>query len=106
MSKKVKNSRLLNEIHESVSGLYDAGILDAKTMRKFDSLCLPEVKPLTPLQIKQLRLKNKASQSVFARYLNLSTSTIYQWEKGEKYPQGASLKLLNLVASKGLDILI
>lgn len=104
MSKK-KESRLLNEIHESISGLYDAGIVDAKTMREFDALCLPEVRTMTPTQIKQLRLKNKASQSIFAKYLNLSSSTIYQWEKGEKPPQGASLKLLNLVANKGLDAL-
>jgi len=104
--KKTKESRLLNEIHASVSGLYDAGITDAKTMRQFDALCLPEVQSLTPRQIKQLRLKNKASQSVFAKYLNLSTSTVHQWEKGEKYPRGASLKLLNLVANKGLDALV
>ena len=102
---KTKNSRLLTTIHADAKSLYDAGILDAKTMRNLDSLCLPKIKSLTPRQIKQLRLKNKASQSVFAKYLNLSVSTVYQWEKGAKYPQGASLKLLNLVLNKGLDAL-
>jgi putative transcriptional regulator len=42
---------------------------------------------------------------VFAKYLNTSPSTIRQWEQGEKHPRGTSLKLLNLVADKGLSIL-
>lgn len=103
---KVKKSRLLEEIHESVSGLYDANVVDAITMRKFDTLCLSKVEELTPKQIKQLRLKNKASQSVFAKCLNLSASTVYQWEKGKKHPQGASLKLLNIVVNSGLEALM
>lgn len=33
-------------------------------------------------------------------------STVKQWEQGEKHPRGTSLKLLNLIADKGLAILI
>ena len=36
-------------------------------------------------------------------HLNLSTGLISQWERGEKHPAGASLKLLTLVQEKGLD---
>jgi putative transcriptional regulator len=43
-----------------------------------------------------------ASQSVFARHLGVSVSLISQWERGEKKPQGASLKLLTLVKKNGL----
>ena len=43
-----------------------------------------------------------ASQAVFARYLNVTTGLVSQWERGEKRPQGASLKLLALVAKSGL----
>ena len=43
-----------------------------------------------------------ASQAVFARYLNVTTGLVSQWERGEKHPQGASLKLLSLVARGGL----
>jgi putative transcriptional regulator len=39
---------------------------------------------------------------VFARYLNVTTGLVSQWEPGEKRPQGASLKLLSLVAKNGL----
>jgi putative transcriptional regulator len=47
-------------------------------------------------------LREGASQAVFARYLNVTTGLISQWERGEKRPQGASLELLTLVANKGL----
>ncbi len=49
-----------------------------------------------------LREGEGASQAVFARYLNVTTGLISQWERGEKHPQGASLKLLSLVAKHGL----
>ena len=65
----------------------------------------PTSAKFSPQQIKQIRLKRKVSQAIFARYLNTSTSTIRQWEQGEKHPRGTSLKLLNLVAKKGLEIL-
>jgi len=42
---------------------------------------------------------------VFAAYLNTSKSTVQKWEQGQKKPNGPSLKLLNLVAKKGLDVL-
>jgi len=45
------------------------------------------------------------SQAVFAAILNVSVSTVQKWEAGEKRPAGASLKLLNLVKRKGIEIL-
>ena len=48
-------------------------------------------------------MREKASQAVFARYLNVTTGLVSQWERGEKHPRGASLKLLTLVAKKGLQ---
>ncbi len=32
-----------------------------------------------------------------------TTGLVSQWERGEKHPQGASLKLLALVAKNGLN---
>jgi putative transcriptional regulator len=96
----------LEAMHDTVKGLYDIGLTDAETMRKFNVLCLPEVKQFTPRQIKKVRLREKVSQSVFAKYLNTSLSTIKHWEQGEKRPRGAAMKLLNLVHDKGLKILV
>lgn len=96
---------ILDVVHGSAKGLYDAGIVDVTTMHEFDVLCLPPIKLFTSQEIKTLRLKEHVSQVVFAKYLNTSPSTIRQWEQGEKHPRGTSLKLLNLVADKGLSIL-
>lgn len=90
-------------VHETAKGLYDAGVMDAKTMRKYDALCLPEIHKMKPKEIKKIRLREKVSQSVMARYLNVSPSTVQHWERGEKNPSGAALKLLNLIENKGLD---
>jgi putative transcriptional regulator len=74
-----------------------------RTMREFDELCLTPVRLLRPKDIRALRLREGASQAVFARYLNVTTGLVSQWERGEKRPQGPSLKLLALVAKKGLE---
>jgi putative transcriptional regulator len=70
--------------------------------RKFDETCLTPVRPLSAGEIRALREREGASQAVFTRYLNVTPGLISQWERGEKHPQGASLKLLALVARNGL----
>ena len=90
-------------VHETAEGLHEAGVMDKRTIRKFDELCLTPVKPLQPEEIRALRQHERASQAVFARYLNVTTGLVSQWERGEKHPKGASLKLLSLVAKNGLE---
>ena len=97
--------RILETVYETAKGLHKAGVMDTKTMREFDALCLPPVRNLSAAQIKRLRMRNKASQAVFAAYLNTSTSTVQKWEQGQKKPNGPSLKLLNLIEQKGLEVL-
>ena len=101
MSKQYR-SDALSAVHETALGLHDAGVMDKRTMKEFDELCLTPVENLTAEQIRRIRLREKASQAVFARYLNVTTGLVSQWERGEKRPRGASLKLLTLVAKKGL----
>ncbi len=96
---------ILDVMHETAEGLHKAGAMDVKTMRQIEALCLSPVKEYSANQIKKLRLKNKASQSVFAAYFNISPSTIQKWEAGQKRPNGASLKLLNMVDQRGLEVL-
>jgi putative transcriptional regulator len=99
---KQYRSNLMASIHETAEGLHSAGVMSKKTLREFDELCLTPIRPLAPEQIREIRLREGASQAVFARYLNVTTGLVSQWERGEKRPQGASLKLLSLVAQKGL----
>lgn len=92
----------LAAVHEVAADLHEAGAITGRTMREFDALCLTEVKPLTPDEIRELREREEVSQPVFALYLNVSKSVVSKWERGEKTPKGPTLKLLNLVREKGL----
>jgi putative transcriptional regulator len=100
---KQYRSKLMASIHETAEGLHAAGVMDKQTMRQFDEACLTPVRLLAPEEIRALREREGASQAVFARYLNVSTGLVSQWERGEKRPQGSSLKLLSLVARGGLS---
>ena len=100
---KQYRSRILASVHETAEDLHAAGVMEKQTLREFDALCLTPVRSLKPEEIRSLRLREGASQAVFARYLNVTTGLVSQWERGEKHPQGASLKLLNLVERKGLS---
>jgi putative transcriptional regulator len=101
--KKQYRSRVLASVHETAEGLTGAGVMSKQTMREFDELCLTPVRPLSPEEIRELREREGASQAVFARHLNVTTGLVSQWERGEKRPQGTSLKLLALVAKNGLN---
>jgi putative transcriptional regulator len=99
------NKSILEAVHSSAKDLQEGGVMDEVTMREFDALCLPPVKEFSAVQIKRIRQKSKASQGVFAHYLNTSLSTVQKWEQGAKKPNGPSMKLINLVAKKGLEVL-
>ena len=96
---------ILETVHEGATDLRRLGLIDEMTMHEFDALCLPKVKNFDAKQIKKIRIREKASQGVFAAYLNTSKSTVQKWEQGAKRPNGPSLKLLNLVDQKGLKVL-
>jgi putative transcriptional regulator len=96
-------SGVLASVHETAAGLHKAGVLDKATMREFDALCLTPVQPLSPAEIRALREREQVSQPVFAHYLNVRKDAVSKWERGDKRPDGPSLKLLNLVKAKGLQ---
>jgi putative transcriptional regulator len=98
-------SEIAEAVHTTVKGMYEAGTIDQATMRQFDKSCLIVPAPFEPKQIKKIRQSQKVSQPVFARYLNISESTIEKWESGAKKPSGAALKLLSIVQKHGLQIL-
>jgi putative transcriptional regulator len=101
-TKRKADSAILASVHTAVAGLHDAGVVDKATMRKFDELCLTPVTPMAPDEIRALREREQVSQPVFARYLNVRKDAVSKWERGEKRPDGPSLKLLSLVKAKGL----
>jgi putative transcriptional regulator len=102
MARKYR-SKISAAVHEAMSDLYEIGLVDKKTMRKFDASCLTEVDHMSAREIKRLRQREGVSQGVFARHLNVPIKVVGEWERGEKKPSGPSLKLLALVKAKGLD---
>lgn len=96
-------SPILASVHETAAGLHRIGVVDKATMREFDALCLTSAEPLAPEEIRAIREREKVSQPVFAHYLNVRKDAVSKWERGEKRPDGPSLKLLNLVKHKGLQ---
>lgn len=96
-------SKPLGAIHETASDLYEAGAMDKLTLRKFDAMCLTPIKPLSPDEIREIRLRERVSQAVLALHLNVTKGLISKWECGDKTPTGPSLKLLRLIQEKGLE---
>jgi putative transcriptional regulator len=101
---KFKSSTLA-AVHSSASSLHKEGVIDKTTMHDFDIACLAVPATIEPAQIQRIRESSKVSQPVFARYLNVSESTVQKWETGAKRPSGMALKLLSLVQKHGIAIL-
>lgn len=99
-------SRILSEMHETMTGLHSAGLITKDRLKALGALSQLEVHEMTPQEIRTLRERANVSQSVFAAVLNTSASTVQKWEIGAKKPSGPSLKLLNLIERKGLEAVL
>jgi putative transcriptional regulator len=101
-TKRRVDGGILASVRKTATGLHKAGLVDKATMREFDTLCLTPIETLTAEEIRALREREQVSQPVFAHYLNVRKDAVSKWERGEKRPDGPSLKLLSLVKAKGL----
>jgi len=99
-------SKLIESLREDVAALERIGAVSKLTMREFDATCPPPVRNFSAADIKQLRETLKFSQPVFALHLHTSASTVRKWEQGETQPAGPALKLLNILADKGLHAIL
>lgn len=99
-------SNIQDTIDSLAQGLYKSEIIDKKTLRDLTNHDLPVLHEFTGEEIQQLRKKQKLSQSVFAKYLNVSPSMIRGLEQGKRHAHGAILKLLNIVERHGITGLI
>ena len=102
--------RLRSEIVEISQMLHKYGHvsdeeLEQTTLDMLGRDALPKVKPLSPAEIARIRGKAGVSQSVLAAYMNVAVSTVSQWERGQRHPTGAALKLLHVVKYKGIEAL-
>jgi putative transcriptional regulator len=103
-------ARMRAEIVEAMHGLHKIGAvseaeLTKTTLRMLGKDALPRVEPMSPSQIVAVRERTGVSQAVMAAFLNVAVSTISQWERGERHPTGAALKLLHVVRQNGIEVL-
>ena len=99
---KGTRSEVLATVHETAPGVTEAGVMAKRTMNDFDEMCQTPVEGLEPERIREVRTQENASQAVFARYPDVTTGLVSQWQWGEKRPRGPSSKPLTLVAKNGL----
>ena len=87
-----------NSIAETVQDLMDAGLTTSLTDKELKTLGvnIPEVK-VTAEDIKKIRESIHLSQPVFAKLLNVSASSVKQWEQGKRTPTGSTKILLELL---------
>jgi len=99
-------SKLTESLRHDLAALYEAGAIDKVTMREFEAICPPPVRDFSAVDIKRLREGLRFSQPVFAYHLHTTASTVRKWEQGETRPAGPALKLLNVIADKGLKAIL
>jgi putative transcriptional regulator len=101
-------ARMRAEIVEISRGLNKIGAigdadLEKTTLRMLGRHALPKVATLSPAEIMGVRVRAGVSQAVMAGFLNVAVSTVSQWERGERRPTGAALKLLHVVKRSGIE---
>lgn len=103
-------ARVRSEIVEAMRGLHKIGMvgdaeLEKTTLRMLGRDALPKVADLSPSEIVAVRERAGVSQAVLAGFLNVAVNTVSQWERGERRPTGAALKLLHVVKRSGVEVL-
>ncbi len=85
-------------ISDTVQGMVNLGFGTSFTEKNLKALGvkIPEIE-ISSKEIKKIRECTKLSQSVFAKVLNVSTSTVRQWEQGTRVPTGSTKVLLELL---------
>jgi putative transcriptional regulator len=93
MRKKIKDA-----LGDTVQDMLKSGLKTSFTKKELKTLGIdiPEIR-LTSDQIKAIREKRNCSQTVFAKLLNVSPSSVRQWEQGKRIPTGSTMVLLELL---------
>jgi putative transcriptional regulator len=96
MAKKIK----VNIFDDMKEGLRDVAAYERGEAVNLRVTRIPSrPKEISPREIRRIRQALKASQPLFAAYLNVSTNAVRSWEQGTRRPRQAALKLL-MIAKK------
>lgn len=104
----------IKELQELAKGLHEHGGITDTTMERINARTasrelreqIEKTHTMSGSDIQNLRARHKISQSSLAWVLNMSVESVSKWERNEKKPSGAALRLLNLIDEKGLGIFV
>ncbi len=95
------SKKMMEALADVVQGTIDAGVKTTFTERQLKELGIKIQKiEFAPKQIQKVRSKTNLSQAVFAKILNVSVSSVRQWEQGTRTPTGSTKVLLNLLSKQ------
>jgi len=87
-----------NAIGDTVKDLIKNGVKTSFSEKELKTLGIeiPKVE-IKAKDVQNIRSKINLSQSVFAKVLNVSSSSVKQWEQGKRTPSGSTKVLLELL---------
>ncbi|MQL48070.1 helix-turn-helix domain-containing protein [Photorhabdus khanii] len=102
----------MNELLNFAKEIEAAGLTDGESVRRIEARIkdreLKEkygnILSMTGDDIKRIRAQYNISQSSLALILNMTKESVSKWERGEIKPNGAALRILNLIDQKALVI--
>lgn len=96
----LNRERLAGEIIEGLTEFRDA-LRDGEPIEQRFTVRTVELrldpKPFSPEEVRELRRSFRASQTVFARLIGVSPSTLKNWEQGVQAPPTWGRRLLELM---------
>lgn len=106
MARVRPSKKLVAALRGDLAALAKADAISTETLQQFDAHYPPPVRAFSAKDIKRLRTSLKLSQPGFAHVLHTTPSTVRRWEQGDTRPAGPALKLLNIIADKGLEAVL
>jgi putative transcriptional regulator len=108
MARVRPSKKLVAALRGDLAALAKANAISTVTLRQFDANYPPPVRDFRANDIRRLRDRLRLSQPVFARVLHTTPSTVrrWRWEQGNTRPAGPALRLLNIIADKGLEAVL
>lgn len=103
MAKKIK----VNIFEDMKAALLDAAAYERGEAVNLRVTRIPSrPRDISPREIRRIRQALKASQPLFALYLNVSTNAVRSWEQGTRRPRQAALKLLTIARKNPKALLV
>lgn len=103
----------LKQLQEMAYSFHQIGAVSDETVKRVDARInaqeirkkMPEIIAMEGKDIRAMRDRLGISQAGLAYTMNMTVASISKWERGEKKPNGAALRLLNTINRKGIDVL-